>query len=60
MSDDIVSRLRDWADVDPRGHAERMILEIIDEVEHLRADRDRWKDLAVKLLEANSRILDNE
>lgn len=29
-----------------------------DELKELEADRDRWRDLAVSLLEANSRTLD--
>jgi hypothetical protein len=53
-SDDIVTRLREF------GDSYGLDYEAAAEIERLREDRDRWKDLAVKLLEAHSRILDNE
>jgi hypothetical protein len=51
---DILGRLRKYE------HMDTLKKKAADEIELLREDRDRWKDLAVKLLEAHSRILDNE
>ena len=39
---------------------EILMLDTADEIERLQEDRDRWKDLALKLLEANPKNLDGE
>jgi len=49
VTDDIVTRLREEADSWCHDSAVRVFLEAADEIERLRADRDRWRDLADSL-----------
>ena len=53
MTDDIVTRLRDsakYCGTDGNVWAERDCLEAADEIERLRADRDRWKNGLTRLV----------
>jgi hypothetical protein len=60
MTDDIVTRLQEHANGDFEKTSEFMLGLAADEIERLRADRDRWRSIAeraMELLEDATRIL---
>jgi len=62
MADDIVTRLREHANGDFEKTSEFMLGLAADEIERLRADRDKWRGLAERamdLLEQANKILEN-
>lgn len=51
MRDDIVTRLRNWHTEHDSAFPRPIDLEAADEIERLRADRDRWQKIATFELE---------
>ena len=58
MSDDIVTRLRDYLAIVDHAFVWNELSEAADEIERLQAERDRWRKIADRLVSGAERQID--